>query len=217
MPQFTSTISSRLSELLARPPECVTRETRNFVNNAGLIYGRGWRISAATLIANIVPDPTHPYRTAAASSLDNPSLTLGCSALYGQLQQLQRDFEAGLLSDFEAQVSAQTFDDLLDHAEAYLADTRHEPAGVLAGVVFEDTIRRLSIKHGIDPAGRELDNLLSALKARNVLTKLEHKEGIAAAEVRAKATHADWGAFNAEQAEATIKFARRLIRDKLAV
>ena len=35
------------------------------------------------------------------------------------------------------------FDDFLDHGEAYLKAGRKDPAGVIAGVVLEDTIRRI--------------------------------------------------------------------------
>lgn len=216
MPKLTDAIATRLEQLLSKPPECVYRPSGTFEDSEGVVYGRGWCVSAAALIAAVVSDSEHPYRTVASTSLKLNNVITACEILFGQLNQLQSDFEAGLLSTVENRVSAETFDDLLDHAEAYLQDKRHQPAGVLAGVVFEDTIRRLSAKHGIDPAGRELDNLLNALKSKGVLTKLEQKEGVAAAEVRAKATHADWDAFNAEQVEATAKFARRLIRDKLA-
>jgi hypothetical protein len=88
------------------------------------------------------------------------------SQMSALLTGLKGDIEAGMIVDLEARVSGETFDDLLDHAAAYLSEGRHEPAGVLAGVVFEDTIRRLSAKHGIDPAGKELDSLLNALKSR---------------------------------------------------
>jgi hypothetical protein len=132
------------------------------------------------------------------------------------LQQMQLDAEAGLLARIEARVSAENFDDLLDHAAQYLADGRHEPAGVLAGVVFEDTIRRLCDSHGIEHRDKELDAAMNALKAKGVLTKLEQKEGITAADLRGNATHANWQAFKASQVTPVIDFTRRLIREKLA-
>lgn len=217
MPELSQSIAKRLNELLETLPQCLVRSDGSFEDIPGVSRGHGWCVSAASIIAAVVTEPSHPYRTMAAASLGlmQKQIVDACAALHGQLQQLKYDFEAGLLSNLESRVSGETFDDLLDHAEAYLKDGRREPAGVLAGVVFEDTIRTLSRKHDIDPAGRELDNLLAALKAKGVLTKLEQKEGVTAAEVRAKATHAEWSAFNAEQAEATIKFTRRLIREKL--
>jgi len=40
-------------------------------------------------------------------------------------------------------IRAETFDDFLDHAVFYAKKGRKMEAGVIAGVVFEDTIRRI--------------------------------------------------------------------------
>jgi hypothetical protein len=217
MPQLSQTIAKRLEELLNAPPECIVSQSGTFKNSAGVALGRGWRISAVSLIATVVADPQHPYRVAAAENLTSIYLAGACSSLFGQLQELRRDFEAGLLANLEGQVSAQTFDDLLDHAEAYLRDKRHEPAGVLAGVVFEDTVRKLCDKHAIPQDGVPLDTLLTALVKAGVITPLERKEGTTAAAVRTSATHARWDEYKADQVETVVRLTRRLIREKLAV
>jgi hypothetical protein len=135
--------------------------------------------------------------------------------LRGMLEQLRADFAAGLLTNLESQISAQTFDDLLDHAEAYLHDRRKDPAGVLTGVVFEDTIHKLCARHGIPHAGLSLEPLLIALGSKNVLTPLERKEGTTAAGLRTSAAHARWDEFDASQVRTVLDFTRRLLREKL--
>lgn len=219
MAQLTHALSARLEELLKEPPQCVARPSGIFVDSAGVSVGRGWCVSAASLIAAVVADPAHPYRIVAASHIASLSKNLisACSGLFGQLQHLRRDFDAGILTNLEAQVSAQTFDDILDHAEAYLKEGRHEPAGVLAGVIFEDTVRKLCYKRGIPQEGAALDTLLSELARTSAITSLERKEGTTAAAVRTSATHARWAQFTGEQVEGVLRFTRRLIRDKLAV
>lgn len=152
----------------------------------------------------------------ALEHLQGRGLPDAASLLYGQLGQLRHDFAAGLLNDLEAQVSAQTFDDLLDHAVAYLQERRPEPAAVLAGVVFEDTIRKLCRKHSIPSNDIQLDSLLSTLVTGGHLSPLERKEGTTAAALRTSATHARWDKFNAQQVDAVIHFTRRLLREKLA-
>jgi hypothetical protein len=138
------------------------------------------------------------------------------STFYGQITNLRRDLEAGLLGSLEVQISAQTFDDMLDHADAYVGQKRLEPAGVLAGVVFEDTVRKLSEKRGIAASNVQLDTLLSELVKVGAITPLERKEGTAAAALRTSATHARWAEFTLDQVEAVIRFTRRLIRERLA-
>jgi len=132
------------------------------------------------------------------------------------LKQLKRDIDHGLLTSFERQVSAETYDDLIDHAAAYLGEGRKEPAGAVVGVVFEDTIRRICRANGIADAGQTCEPLINALTTAGVLSKLEGKEAKAASDLRANATHAWWDKFNADQVGVVIEFTRRLLREKLS-
>jgi hypothetical protein len=220
MSRISEEVSKRLDQVIETCPVKITSNegTHNGPLQAACI---GWMSTAINMIELLVPDPNSGYRVLAAAereaalrSIYNVNKIVG--HLLEVLKALKIDAQQGLLTKIEACVSGETFDDILDHAAQYLSEGRHAPSGVLAGVTFEDTIRRLCDKHNIVHRGRELDTLLSALKSANVLTKLEQKEGIVGADVRAKATHADWSAFNAEQVETVIKLTRRLVREKLA-
>lgn len=212
-------ILAKLDSLIAARPAVNVPETHS-VHGDMAADCMGWLSSAGHVVAMVLPTGDEPCRRFVMKIIESAvQEPLYChvhaSHVAGILKQLRGDIATGLLFNVEDRVSAETFDDLLDHADAYLADGRHQPAGVLAGVVFEDTVRRLCEKHGIEQRDRELDSILSALKSANVITKLEQKEGITSAEVRAKATHAQWDAFNGDQVRAVINFARRLIREKL--
>ena len=86
---------------------------------------------------------------------------------------------------------------------------------MIAGVVFEDTVRRLCAVAGIEDANKTVDPLINALKAGGLFSKLEAKEAVAAGDLRAAATHARWEEFNGDQVRIVIAFTRRLLRDKL--
>jgi hypothetical protein len=213
MPQLSAQIEQRLTELLRTAPTGDTLFGKLFEDRSKL---QGWAISAMSLITSVVRDPLHPYRDLTILKLNLPSYGGDTVIkLRGMLEQLRADFAAGLLTNLESQISAQTFDDLLDHAEAYLLARRKDPAGVLTGVVFEDTIHKLCARHGIPHAGLSLEPLLTALGIKNVLTPLERKEGITAAGLRTSATHARWDEFDAAQVQTVLEFTRRLLREKL--
>jgi hypothetical protein len=63
-------------------------------------------------------------------------------------------------------------------------------AGVIAGVVFEDALRRICRKHRITEKDVNLDSLISALVKIGALTDMKAKRARVAAHVRTKATHA---------------------------
>ena len=83
----------------------------------------------------------------------------------------------------------------LDHAKTYLKADRKNEAGVVAGVVFEDSLRRVCRKHEIAERGRPLDDLISELAKKDILSATKAKRARVAAHVRTKATHAQWDEF----------------------
>jgi hypothetical protein len=136
--------------------------------------------------------------------------------LQSLMRQLSVDLDNGLVLSIERQLTADTFEDMLAHAEEYLKENRKEPAGVLAGVVFEDTIRKLCKANQVADEQQTLDPLINALKRKNVISKMETNEALSAAGLRTAAIHARWEEYSQEQVRPVIEFTRRLIRDKLA-
>jgi hypothetical protein len=88
-------------------------------------------------------------------------------------------------------------------------------AGVIAGVVFEDTIRRIHRDKIGDDKGKQLEDVINALATQNVITGLQSKQAKVAAHVRTKATHAQWGEFELSDVESTIQITKRFLADHL--
>lgn len=118
----------------------------------------------------------------------------------------------GLLSSIENQTKASVFDDFLDHAKEYLRRKHKNEAGVIAGVVFEDTLRNIYRKM-IDSAekGKTLETLIVDLVHEEILTQTKAKRARVAAHVRTKATHAQWDEFDLKDVDTTIDFTEELI------
>jgi hypothetical protein len=216
MPQLSHLIGKRLQELLSSSPKKLADYSQP--SSPGEV--EGWLISGANLLHAVAANqPTHPYRwlvTAVQLNVNTNQAFNQAVTMLGVLRQLKSDFEAGLLSNLEAQIAAQTFEDLLDHAEAYLKQRRKQPAGVLTGVVFEDAIRKLCRRHNIIELGINLDLLLSELVKKDVITPIDRSDCTTAAKLRTSATHARWEEFDEDNVKSVLSFTRRLIRDKLA-
>lgn len=128
-----------------------------------------------------------------------------------------KDAENGLLGSVadRASADAETFDDFLEHGEAYWREQRKNESGAIAGVVFEDAVKRLCRKTGIDTEERELDNLISALSSAEHISGVEAKRARAAAGVRNGALHANREEFTLDDVRAAIDFLRSVIIPKL--
>jgi hypothetical protein len=109
---------------------------------------------------------------------------------------------------------AEVFDDLLDQADHFLKAGKVAPAGVTAGVVFEDTVRRACDKLGKTQKGESLEQLIIFLEKNGHIASVKAKRARAAAGLRTSATHAQWDEFQAGDVTATIAITRELV-DKL--
>ena len=106
---------------------------------------------------------------------------------------------------------AVTFDDFLDHGAEYLKYGRKDEAAVRAGIVFEDTIRRLCRVLGVPENGVALDTLITELAKQGVITALQAKRARAAAGLRTSAAHARWEEIQLTDVKPVIEFTRELM------
>jgi hypothetical protein len=177
-----------------------------------------WLTSAQHIVYLICAEIKTPYLARANSIAEKDHgwlINLGVGEMAALLRTLLADANAGLLSSVADRARAETFDDFLDHADQYLADQRKNESGVIAGVVYEDTLRRISRRLGITEKGVKLDALISELSSRGELSAVKAKRARVAAHVRTKASHAQWDEFESSDVQATIEFTRELVCSKL--
>ena len=208
-------VNAKLQDLIAGG-DALTTENGLVRDTAHHSECQGWITEALNIIELAVPLPENPYRARVArigaQIAGLPGVVGSISVI---LSALLKDIDAGLLGHLGNKIRAETFDDFLDHAEAYRADGRKMEAGVIAGVVFEDTVRRIYRDKVGDDKGRSLEDLINGLARREVITGQQSKQAKVGSHVRTKATHAQWDEFDMAGVEATIQFTRGLLRDHL--
>ena len=177
-----------------------------------------WLTAAQNLVHLIFSDPNAPYRMKTdliASRSFGYMIHSSVGELAAVLIALKYDADLGLLASITDSVRAETFENFLDHSDAYLRENRKNEAGVIAGVVFEDSVRQICRKNKVVEKGVQVDRLISILSSKAVISGIKAKRARAAAHVRTKATHAQWDEFELEDVRATIEFTRELIDSKL--
>jgi hypothetical protein len=173
-----------------------------------------WIAEVLNVIQLAIPIPNNPYRVR-IEKIGGGGTVQRVASMTGILRALLPDIDAGLLGDLGNKIRAETFDDFLDHAESYVQKGRKAQAGVIAGVVFEDTIRRIHRDRIADDKGKQLEDVINALKTQNIITGLQSKQAKVAADVRNKATHAQWDEFELADVESTIEITKRFLADHL--
>lgn len=180
---------------------------------------KGWLTSAQNLTHLVVSSPVNPYRVA-VDNICAHDRGYGIYSSVGEvstiLSALLADIERGLLASIENQTKALVFDDFLDHAKEYSAQGMKSEAGVIAGVVFEDTIRSICRMNGLVEKGVKLDQLITDITKVEIINQVKAKRARVAAHVRTKATHAQWDEFDINDVKTTIEFTEELINSKLS-
>ena len=198
------------SERLIISTAGVARDTRH------LSECRAWITEALNVLELAVPMSKNAYRRQVEKIEERTSSYPSSVASIAEIfRALLTDIDAGLLGDLANKIRAETFDNFLDHAELYRQKKRKNEAGVIAGVVFEDTVRRIYRDKIGGDGGQKLEDLINFLARQNVITGQQAKQAKVGSHVRTKATHAQWDEFDLNGVESTIQITKTFLREHL--
>jgi hypothetical protein len=210
---ISDNVRRKLQDLIARAPALagggISLTVENFAKCSA------WITEALNVIHYAIPSPKNPYRAQIEDVRGTGSKPQRVASIAETLRSLLPDIDAGLLGDLGNQVRAETFDNFLDHGQAYLDKAQKMEAGVIAGVVFEDTVRRIYRDKIADDKDTSLEDMINALAKNSIITAQQSKQAKVASHVRTKATHARWDEFDTMGVRTTIDLTRRFLADHL--
>jgi hypothetical protein len=131
--------------------------------------------------------------------------------LIGLLESVADEIKHGLMRKAEYVFVASTFDDFLEHAAEYHKSGKKTESAVLASAVFEDSVRRLCGKMGVEQAGRSLDHTIDDLSKMGAVSPVKAKRWKSYGGVRNSALHAQWDDFDIRDVGEMIKGTREII------
>jgi hypothetical protein len=201
-------VKDRIEHLIAKAPELSAPN--------GHSDQVAWLISAEYAVQLVCSSSVNPYYRRAHELVlmgQRQAPKRAISGMAALLKRLLEEIEGGLLTTIENRAIALTFDDFLDHGAEYLKHGRKDEAAVIAGIVFEDTIRRICRVLEMAENGAALETLISDLAKRDppILTSLEAKRARAAAGLRTSAAHARWEEIKLGDVNPVIEFTRELM------
>jgi len=210
-----TTIVERLNDLISEGQGLrLGSEHGQVLNQQHMQDCRGWLAAMENIVQMIIPDPNSAYRrnSEIIASTERGLMThTAVGDACAVLENLIKDAQSGLISSVVDHARAEVFDDFLDHAKEYVKRNHKNEAGVIAGVVFEDSLRRVCRNKNITERDQNLDMLISALTKSGVLSDTKAKRARVCAHVRTKATHAQWDEFDTDDVQTTIQFSEEFI------
>jgi hypothetical protein len=178
-----------------------------------------WFGGVVAFVEHILPDTTFFAKEAkhliSRSNRQGGIMGEDVSRLLGHLRFLRDAIEDNLLRRTHVEVVVGELSDFLDHAALYLAQGQKAQAAVIASAVFEDGLRKLAERHGLE-SRNPVESLINGLKSSGVLSKTQSNELKYFASIRNAALHASWDEFDQEAVERLVEGTQKLL-DQLGV
>ncbi len=126
----------------------------------------------------------------------------------GSLTAARTDVARGRLRSAIERAASEILIDFVLLAERALDEGRIDVASVLIAAAFEDSVRRKALNAGLDVIGKDLSDLINALKASALLSKPQAQVAASYVTFRNKALHADWTKLGAPEVAGLISFVK---------
>jgi len=150
------------------------RRRKRFRGNSSFSSTGNYRIRSC-LALNVVrlalPDLFQPYRQQIELAMSIPTVRQKVLTIAAMLKSMLADVDAGLVATLANAIRAETFDNFLDHAVAYQKESRKTEAGVIAAVVFENTMRKIYADKIDKLSKHELEQVIIQLTKNHVITE----------------------------------------------
>ena len=121
------------------------------------------------------------------------------------------DYEKGCYESLERQVSGEVFGDFIAAAKKALDEGNKDVAAVLACAALEDALKRLANSNGLNVDGKEMSEVISALKSKSLVGGAQKSILETMPKTRNNAMHADWAKISATEVGGVIGFTEQFL------
>ena len=173
----------------------------------------GWATSVLSLLQHALGEDSIHYKHFAnhfrlfkGSESDFES----CRAIF---RAAKADYEGGYLFNVRALIKAEVLGDAIDQAADLLNAGYKDPACVVIGIALETALKEMCTRAGTSHG--KLDKMNADLNKAGTYNIAKQKQITAWADLRNKAAHGDWNAYNEADVKAFLDGVKRFIEDYL--
>lgn len=179
-------------------------------------FWRKWATNADSLIRAVCGENSPHYRSFSnqlSKANDNES---SVRALYAIFSAAKDDFEQGYLFDVDLRVSGEVFGDFVGLAKQSLSEGHKDVAAVLASAALEDALKRFAIANGLETDGKDMQNVVNALKGAGLVSGAQKSLLDTMPRLRNHALHAEWGKLTEADVGSILGFVEQFLLSKFS-
>lgn len=133
--------------------------------------------------------------------------------LKGSLRALKAHIESGLIESIQSQARSEVLGDFVALARQSYNAERKNVAAVLISAALEDALKRCATEHGLDVQGKDMSNVVDALKSNNIIPNSQAETLNRYRHFRNKALHAEWGEIDSPTVIGVIEFTDEFLEE----
>ena len=174
----------------------------------------GWATSVLSLLQRSFGQNSVHYRLFSDQYAKFLGFVHNFEACRGIFRAAKEDYEGGYLFNVRSLIKAELLsDDILDQAKALLTSGYKDPACILAGVALEVTLKDMCGRSGIE-LGKS-DKMNADLCKAEKYNMAKQKQITAWIDLRNKAAHGEWNAYDRADVDALVEGVERFVGDFL--
>lgn len=132
----------------------------------------------------------------------------------GSFLGAKADYEKDCFESLERKVSGEVFGDFVAAAKKALDEGHKDVAAVLACAALEDALKRFASANGLNVDGKEMSEVISALKSKGLVGGSLKSILETMPKTRNAAMHADWTKISATEVGGVIGFTEQFLLQK---
>lgn len=211
-------VLKRLDELTAKGEAIHKTKEFNFSSDDGKQYFkvqsaevRGWSISVLNLLQRAFGESSTHFKGFERDTGTYDGWESSFQELQAILGAAKEDYAGGYLFNLRGLVKAEVLAEATEQADALLVSGYKDPACVVAGIALEVAVKEIAARNHVGLS--KLDKMNVDLCRAGVYNMAKQKQITAWAELRNKAAHGDWAAYNEDDVRDMLAGVGRFIAD----
>ena len=176
-----------------------------------IVSWRQWATSAQNIIRAAFGERSPHYRNFSAAYDKYSGWQSDVDALKGIFLAAKADYEGGYAFSVQAEISGEIYGDFVALAKNALAEGSKDVAAVLACAALEDALKRFAMMKGLDVSDKNMQEVVSALKAKGLVGGAQKTLLDAMPKIRDYAMHANWEKITLQDVGSVIGFVEQFL------
>lgn len=176
----------------------------------------GWATSAENLIRAVYGEETPHYKNFREAYNKCGGSDYEIHKLIALFRSAKEDFEGGYVFNVELRVSGEVFGDFVALARQSLSEGQKDVAAVLACAALEDAIKRLASANSLPTDGKNMTEVVNALKGAGVVSGAQKSILEAMPRIRNMAMHAEWSKITEPDVSSVLGYVEQLLLSKFS-